>query len=157
MLPASMLRRVAAVVVDFLFIYAFWVAFGLLMVAMSLPSYAWLGVAVYLIAIDLPLTARFGLSLGRAATGIRVIRLSDGQAPGWRRAALRIALVVVTGAPGLLIWNLALGGAHFLGANLGPFRLWWDAAAGTALVRSTRWGPTPPISNTDLEDLRRAY
>lgn len=152
-----MLRRVAAVVVDFLFIYALWLAFGLLMVAISRPSYAGLGVAVYLLAIDLPLTARFGLSPGRVATGVRVIRLSDGQAPGWRRAALRIALVVVTGVPGLLIWNLALGGAHFLGLSLGPFRLWWDAAAGTALVRSTRSGPAPPIPNTDLENLRRAY
>lgn len=95
--PATMLRRVLAVVVDFLVLYAVWVAVGLTVVSFRLPVNPGVGLPMVLVAVDLPLTAAFGLSIGRAVAGIRVIRLSDGQAPGLLRAALRIGLVLLTG------------------------------------------------------------
>jgi hypothetical protein len=130
-----MLRRVLAVVVDFLVVYALWVVVGIFTVARGHPEYSSAGIVLYLAAIDLPLTAVFGLSPGRAVAGIRVLRVSDGRAPGFARAALRIAIVTVTGVFGLLYWSLATGINHYFAADLGRFRLWWDAAAGTAVMR----------------------
>jgi hypothetical protein len=45
--------------------------------------------------------------------------------------------VTVTGVFGLLYWNVAMGLNHYFELDLGRFRLWWDAAAGTAVVRPT--------------------
>ncbi|HET9780767.1 MAG TPA: RDD family protein [Candidatus Dormibacteraeota bacterium] len=156
-LPASRLQRAEAVVVDFFCVYLFWISFGLVIDGLGQPSYSGLGIAVYFICVDLSLTAMFGLSPGRAAAGIRVIRVSDGGAPGLRRAALRIALVVVTGVPGVVYWDVASIVDYFLGTSFGSARLWWDALAGTAVVRSTRWGPAPILSRTELQNLRRLY
>ena len=154
--PATMVRRVLAVVVDFLVLYAVWIAAGLTIVDLRIPVTPGVGVPLMLVAIDLPLTAAFGLSVGRAVAGIRVIRLSDGHAPGLLRAALRIALVVLTGPFALLFWSVAHGITYVCGIPLATFRLWWDAAAGTAIVRSTRRATPPKLSADELETLRRA-
>lgn len=135
MQPAPMLRRVLAVVVDFFVVYAVWAAVGIFVAARDHPEYSSAGILLYLVAIDLPLTTFFGLSVGRAVAGIRVLRVSDGHAPGLARAGLRIAIVTLTGVVGLLYWSLALSLNHYFDIGLGRFRLWWDAAAGTALVR----------------------
>ncbi|HEV2475498.1 MAG TPA: RDD family protein [Candidatus Dormibacteraeota bacterium] len=151
-----MLRRVLAVVVDFVVLYVVWVGVGLLVVRLSLPVTPGSGIPVYILAIDLPLTAAFGSSVGRCVAGIRVVRLSDGRAPGLPRAALRILLVLLTGPIALLYWTVAHDITYWLRTPLGPFRLWWDSAAGTAIVRSTRWGRAPKLTADEVETLRRA-
>jgi hypothetical protein len=133
-----MLRRVLAVVVDFFVVNTVWGAVGTFAASRDHPEYSYAGILLYLVAIDLPLTAFFGLSAGRAAAGIRVLRVSDGHAPGVARAGLRIAIVTLTGVVGLLYWTFAMSLGHFFDTSLGRFRLWWDAAAGTALVRAGR-------------------
>ena len=147
MQPATMLRRVFAVVVDFLVLYAVVLTVGLSVAGLGHPEFAFLGPVIFVVAIDLPLTALAGLSAGRWAAGIRVVRQSDGRAPGWTLALVRIALVVSTGIVGILYWNFAYYAAHFWGAELGPLRLWWDAAAGTELVRAPRGVAAPVESN----------
>src|SRR5579864_7095666 len=153
LIPVTMLRRVLAVVIDFLVIYMFAGIVAGVAYAVSVTQLAGWGVPLYFLLVDLPLTAVLGLSVGRMAAGIRVVRLSDGRAPGLSRAALRIGLVVTTGPFGLIYWNFIYGIAHFWGTSIGPFRLWWDWAAGTAFVRSTRWGAPPEIAPEDLARL----
>lgn len=135
MQPATRLRRVVAVVLDFFVLYALWAAVGIAMAQFSHQELSGLGLVVYFLLIDLPLTALQGASPGRFLAGIRVRRTVDGSAPGWPRAALRIALVAVTGLAGMLYWTIALGVEHYSDIKLGRLRLWWDAAAGTDLVR----------------------
>ena len=133
-----MLRRVLAVTVDFFVLYLVWVVVGAVIVELRHPEYSSLGLAVYFLAIDLPLTALYGASAGRFLSGIRVRRTADGREPGWARAALRIVLVVSTAPAGFLYWSIAHAVVQYLDPRLGRFRLWWDVAAGTELVRRPR-------------------
>ena len=137
MRPASMLRRVLAVVVDFFVLYGVWAALGISGAGRNYPDWSGLGIILlFFVLIDLPLTALFGLSAGRAVAGIRVLRVADGRPPGWVRAALRIALVIVTSPVGLLYWTAETEWLHIFGGKTSHHpRFWWDAAAGTALVR----------------------
>lgn len=152
--PASTLQRAVALVVDFLFFWSIVLGLGLASNVASVPTYAGMAYLVAFLVWDLALTALWGLSVGRAVAGIRVIRLADGGAPGFARAAARIGLVLTTGVVALVYWTFAYEIAYQLGPRLGPFRLWWDSAIGTALVRSTRWGPPPALGHDELEGLR---
>ena len=134
-----MLSRVVALTVDFFVIYAVWTVVGIVLAQSDLPQYSSAGIALYLLVIDVPLTALFGASAGRFLAGIRVLRTADGRPPGWARAFLRVALVAATGPVGLGYWLVA----SFFGIRLGGSRLWWDVAAGTALVRRARNVATP--------------
>ena len=63
--PASVLRRVVAVVVDFLVIYVFVGVIAAFSYALSAPQFAGWGLVLYFVLIDLPLTAFLGQSVGR--------------------------------------------------------------------------------------------
>lgn len=127
-------QRILAVFIDFVVLCALGISM-LIAVLNFLPAlnnpiggYVWLGI---FFVIDLVMTALWGLSLGRFALGIRVIRLDDGRSPGLPRALARIALVLLTGV--FAIPSRTGSGRTYLGL---PDRFWWDRAAGTLLVRS---------------------
>jgi hypothetical protein len=122
MQPATALRRIFAVFIDFWVLGALWIGVGVV-------SRNGLGIVLFLM-IDLLLTAFTGQSIGRLATRIRVVRMDGGGAPGIPRALARIAIVITTG------WVFPLATSRGLHVGYGglPRRFWWDAAAGTILV-----------------------
>lgn len=136
--PADLNQRFAAVFADGLLA----VLFG--GIAFQVLGFDWflVGLAVYVLAVDFPLTAWRGLSAGRLVTGTRVIRLSDGRPPGLRRAALRLLIVATTGVVGsplfVLLW---LVNQESSSDDLN-MRWWWDRASDTALLSSQQWGRT---------------
>ena len=121
---ADGIRRAVAVFVDVLVFFAFWVVFGLVVTSGSL-FYA---LALFLL-IDIGLTAFLGLSPGRLAAGIRVVRDVDGAPPGLLAALVRTVIVVLSGWIGLFVYLLQ---RRYAGGSA-P-RMWWDAAAGTRLA-----------------------
>jgi len=54
------------------------------------------------------LEARFGVTLGKLALRIRVIEISSGGVPGWRRSMIRNALRLVDGLPALNLIGVIL-------------------------------------------------
>lgn len=125
---ASPARRVAAVFIDFFVFLVGWWATGLTPVDRPL-LYA-LGL---LFIVDVLLTAMYGASLGRIATGIRVVR-SDGTPPGLIAALIRAVIVFLSGWAGLVVF---IPLAQY---REGPPTMWWDAAARTR-VASARGAP----------------
>ena len=123
---ADGLRRAVAVFVDFLVFFAIWMAAGL--VAPTGSLYYALGLFVL---IDIVLTAFLGLSPGRFAARIRVVRDVDGGPPGLWAALLRTVIVVLTGWIGLFVYLLQ---RRYVGGS--ALRMWWDAAARTRLTSS---------------------
>ena len=121
---ADGLRRSLAVFVDFLVFFAIWFAVGVFLPTGSLV-YA---LALFLL-IDVLLTAFIGLSPGRFATRIRVVRDADGAPPGLWPALLRTSIVVLTGWIGMFVYLLQ---RRYVGGSA-P-RMWWDAAARTRLA-----------------------
>ena len=81
--------------------------------------------------IDIALTAFLGLSPGRFAARIRVVRDVDGGPPGLWAALLRTVIVVLTGWIGLFVYLLQ---RRYVDGSA-P-RMWWDAAARTRLTSS---------------------
>jgi uncharacterized RDD family membrane protein YckC len=126
--PASVVRRMLAVFIDFFVFFAVWIAFGAAIRVGSL--YYALG---FLFVVDVALTAFLGISVGRWATGIRVAR-PDGHRPGPGAAILRTALVFLTGWVGLVVFLIMERLASWGMISSLPSRMWWDAAAGTRVV-----------------------
>jgi uncharacterized RDD family membrane protein YckC len=130
MKPAGGVRRIFAVVIDFSVFYALWFAVGLFIAAGSI----YYALAAFFL-IDVVLTAFFGVTAGRALTGIRVARIDGGQ-PGLGSAVIRTALVFTTGWAGLMWVTLSLWWSREEGSDQPmPERLWWDAAGRTAVVQ----------------------
>ena len=134
-MKATAMRRMLAVLIDFIAIYATWGVFAAVIAAGSF--YYALG---FFFVLDVCLTAFRGLSLGRWLTGIRVVKL-DGSKPRLLAAFLRTAIVFVTGWAGLLIFLVTALLARWGFEGLFPSRMWWDAAAGTRLI-SAKARPT---------------
>ena len=128
MTSAGGLRRSLAVFVDFLVFFAIWIAIGLVAPTGSV----FYTLALFLV-VDVVLTAFFGLSPGRFAAGIRVVRATAGGPPGLLAALIRTGLVVISGWLGLFLYLLSL---RYLDRS--PQRMWWDAAARTRLVLAAR-------------------
>ena len=81
MQPAGMLRRVLAIVVDFLVFYVVTVTVGIVLLNLDHPEYGYVGLVVYFVAIHLPLTRCLGCP-------------RDGQSPasasfGWQTVGRR--------------------------------------------------------------------
>ncbi len=132
----SFMRRVLAVFIDFLVVYAAWAVFGALIRVGSF--YYALG---FFFVLDVGLTAFLGLSLGRWITGIRVARV-DGGRPGLLSALIRTALVFLTWWAGLLVFLVTAVLARLGFEDLFPSRMWWDAAARTRLVPARAYDPS---------------
>jgi uncharacterized RDD family membrane protein YckC len=80
--------------------------------------------------------ALLGRTVGKLATGTRVVRLVDGGRPGWSEAAMRALVPLSLGAIprigvflGVLVYSLALWNPLRQGLH--------DKAAGTLVVRQT--------------------
>jgi uncharacterized RDD family membrane protein YckC len=131
MTPAGGVRRILAVFIDFLVFFALWITIGAFF---SIGSFYYaLGV---LFLLDAALTALWGATPGRWLTGIRVARI-NGLKPGIRAALIRTAIVFLTGWAGLILVSLMLGVRKETESDRAmPSRMWWDAAAGTRIVRS---------------------
>lgn len=130
-MKASGVRRILAVFIDFFVFFAAWAVVGALITAGSF----YYALGVFLI-VDVALTAFLGASVGRWITGIRVVRVTGGR-PGLGRALLRTTVVLVSGWAGLLLLSWLLWLRRLLDSDRPiPDRMWWDAAAGTHLVRA---------------------
>jgi uncharacterized RDD family membrane protein YckC len=133
---ASGVRRSLAVFIDFFAYSLVWGAIGVF----ARDSSLYFGLAGIFL-LDVVLTAVFGASVGRWVTGIRVAR-ADGSRPGFVPTLIRTALTFSTGWAGLLFVTLILSVSNDESSDrVMPARLWWDAAAGTELVRAgwKRW------------------
>ena len=128
---ASGIRRSLAVFIDLFAYSVIWGVIG----AVAHESSTYVGLAIIFL-LDVVLTALVGASPGRWITGIRVVRL-DGGRPGFVPALIRTALTFSTGWAGLLFISFLLWFRGEYGSDRGmPARLWWDAAAGTHLMRA---------------------
>ena len=119
---------------------------------MSVASYP-----ICVVLLQIMPTALWGRTLGQLATGLRVIRVDTGSAPGWLRSIVRFALFQSVPLLGL-IYFLVWGVRTRVGIGSGvPDRLAWDRASGTAVIRvpaTTPAGqpvsrPEPPKSDRD--------
>lgn len=102
-----------------------WVIFLLLFVFVSMPLwvlYHWV-------------TASLGGGIGKRALGLRIVRISDGQAPGWGSGFLRMILPVVAIIPaaGLIVVPIDAGWM-LIDRDRRPFH---DVLAGTIVVMDT--------------------
>jgi RDD family protein len=149
---AGHVQRVLAVFVDALILAG--LGIGFVFVATSFIAainngfgfLLWVGSFTLL---DLVMTAFLGLSLGRYATGVRVIRVFDGRAPGLVGGLVRIVVVMVTG---WFAWATLGGGKSGPFKGL-PARFWWDRAAQTVIVHSRGW-KVRPVAEDDLRLLQ---
>src|SRR5579859_236826 len=122
---ASSPRRAVAVFTDFMVYFALWIAVGLFA-----PTNSFFYMIGLLLLSDVLGTAYLGLTPGRLLTGIRVVRQVDNRPPGLRRALVRMGVVLVSGWLGLLLFGASVR------TGREPQRMWWDVAAGTALVNA---------------------
>jgi RDD family len=131
MTQASGVRRILAVFVDAFVFFAIWGAVGL--IARTGTIFYALGI---FFVLDTLLTSFFGVSAGRQLAGIRVARSTGGR-PGIVPALIRTALVFLTGWVGLLVISVWLAVLRMFESDRPiPSRMWWDAAAGTQMVRA---------------------
>lgn len=92
---------------------------------------------VLIFSYELPMTAVLGRTVGRFLTKTKVVRVDNGQAPGWKKAGLRWATLYLP----LLILPL-IGMLIFLLTALSPLfnrqrRGWHDKIAGTKVIQTT--------------------
>jgi uncharacterized RDD family membrane protein YckC len=88
------------------------------------------------IAYDTVAVALWGRTLGKVATGTRVVRYVDGERPPWSRALQRTLLPNAAGAVPIPLAP-ALEAAVYLSAVSHPLRRGWhDRSAGTLVVRT---------------------
>lgn len=145
--PADLDRRLTAYAVDRLIGwgiaaglgYAGWrllVAPGQVWVAflVAAAALAVIGVAVAV------LTGTTGLTPGKAVTGLRVVRRSDGRPIGVGPALLRTLVIAAAGLPTAGLGVAMLGWT----AAVAPQRRGWHDRFGDALVVDDSAAPTPP-------------
>ena len=129
--PASFARRFVAGFVS-------WVIFGVATtsVAEAMPTLGPLAYPLGVALLQVVPTALWGRTLGQLSLGLRVVRVDSGGRPGWLRSAVRFVVfqsVVLLGLIYFVIWGLQVR----LGVGRGlPFRLAWDRASGTAVLRA---------------------
>ena len=92
---------------------------------------------VLIFSYELPMTAVLGRTVGRYLTKTKVVRVDNGQTPGWKKAGARWAALYLP----LLAFPL-IGMLIFLLTALSPLfdrqrRGWHDKIAGTKVVRTT--------------------
>ncbi|MDR2348508.1 MAG: RDD family protein [Bifidobacteriaceae bacterium] len=107
--------------------------------------------AALVLAVVWAVAAASGLTLGRACTGLRLVRYADASAPGVMRVALRSALAALGGA--LLVgWIVALAQ---IGRDRRARRTWYDKAA--KLLVSLRQPLPPPRLRAGAEVAAPTY
>ena len=119
---------------------------------MSVASYP-----ICVVLLQIVPTALWGRTIGQLATGLRVVRVDTGSAPGWLRSIVRFTVfqsVPLLGFIYFLVWGVSVR----IGFGSGvPDRLAWDRASGTAVIRvpaTTPAGqpvpaPKPPKPDSD--------
>ncbi|WP_420444272.1 RDD family protein [Candidatus Poriferisodalis sp.] len=155
---ASVGDRVGARVIDTLLMWpvavGVWVA-----IRWTSPSFEFAGsVTPYLmlaavgLLYEVPMVAmNGGRTLGKAATGIKVVREADGGVPRWRNSVVRWIIPAAVGVIpfiGPLLWLLVYISLTFDDARQG----WHDDSAGTLVVKRWQTTPASSLAQADLSE-----
>ena len=131
--PAGFARR-------FLAGFVSWVIFGVAgsVLGAAVPALNALAYPIGVVLLQVLPTALWGRTVGQLSAGVRVVRVDNGQRPGWLRSITRFVVFQSVPLVGL-IYLLTWGAQVRMGYGRGvPARLAWDRASGTAVVRLPR-------------------
>jgi uncharacterized RDD family membrane protein YckC len=149
-LEATVRSRIVGEAVDWLLfggLVAVMVGVGLVM---GLPPWAlWVlalvGAPALLTVYEVAAIAMWGMTLGKRVAGVRVLRADTLEAPGWRRAAIRLIALVPWSLPPRGFEHYVLRRADGL-----PDRL-----AGTIVVDDRAWRSLQPATHRENDQNRR--
>jgi RDD family len=131
--PAGFARRFVA---GFVSLVIFSVAGSL--VAATAPAFGALIYLICFVLLQVLPTALWGRTVGQLSARVRVVRVDNGERPGWLRSIVRSAVFQTAPLVGL-IYFVTWGTNVRIGFGRGvPERLAWDRASGTAVVREPR-------------------
>ena len=113
---ATFWRRVGAVIVDGLVLLPLTLGymFGMYR-GMSFGAYVAMSLASFVVSIiyNVAMTARWGQTLGKMATGVKIVR-TDGAAIGLKEAVIRYSVFVAVGLVITLISLMGMSGEDFI-------------------------------------------
>ncbi len=126
---ASINQRIGARAIDYAIYFAVWCVDFTFQVGLQTGNISFLTILVFLVYEPL-MTMKFGGSVGKMATKIRVVEASTGTTPSFNRSLGRWVIVWAS-------WFVALGWLVHLSAVWGKKRQGWvDMAAKTYVIRT---------------------